>query len=212
MEGCQHVIDNQSYGLQKPVTGAKNGDLFHPRISENYTIFPITLRDKVRMRFFGSKDRGSAQGEPEAHASRDDEPDERTRLLPNRIDSNPRYLRPNDPAVSPYNLWSVRAIRSVTVLLTIVTFLWYLVTLISLFVTPPGLHLRGSHFFAFSYTSIALATLIVTLLFFAAPSKSARVLAATSALLLLVNTIIIAAVEKTRHEEAWVGIASVVCT
>ncbi len=47
-----------------------------------------------------------------------------------------------------------------------------------------GLHLRGSHFFAFSYTSIALATLIVTLLFFAAPSKSARVLAATSALLL----------------------------
>ncbi len=84
--------------------------------------------------------------------------------------------------------------------------------LVSSFVTPPGLHTRGSGFFAFSYASLALTSLVVTLTFFAAPSRLARILAATSAGLLLVNTIVIVAVEKTRHEEAWVGIASAVCT
>ncbi len=96
--------------------------------------------------------------------------------------------------------------------LKIIAFLWWALMLISTFATPPGLHTRGSGFFAFSYASLALTSLVVTLMFFAAPSRSARVLAAVSAGLLLVNTIIIVAVEKTRHEEAWVGIASVVCT
>lgn len=163
-------------------------------------------------KFFTSKrgDGDAADQDPESHDR--PEPDEHTRLLPNRITSDvPVYLSPDDPAVSPYNLWTVRAIRYVTIFLTAVAFLWWLLQLISMFVTPPGLHTRGSIFTAFSYASVALTTLIVTLLFFAAPSRSARLLAAISAVLLLVNTIIIAAVERLRHEEAWVGIASVVC-
>ncbi|KAK3372510.1 hypothetical protein B0H63DRAFT_401128 [Podospora didyma] len=136
-------------------------------------------------------------------------PDEHTRLLPNRLDSTP-YLSPDDPAVSPYNLWSVRLVRYATVLFTLLTFIWWILVFISAFITPPGLHSRGSPFFAFSYTTITLITLLATLIFFAVPSKSSRVISIVTAGLLLVDTIIILAVTKTRHEELWVGVASVI--
>ena len=57
---------------------------------------------------------------------------------------------------------------------------------------------------------MALFTLGVELLFFSVPSKSVRVLSFVSAALLLVNTIVILAVERVRHEEVWVGVASVI--
>ncbi|KAK3934478.1 hypothetical protein QBC46DRAFT_399669 [Diplogelasinospora grovesii] len=136
-------------------------------------------------------------------------PNEHTRLLPNRLDSTP-YLSPDDPAVSPYNLWTVRLVRWVTVIFTCITFVWWMLMLVSAFITPPGLHARGSPFFAFSYTTLAFFTLVVALLFFAVPSKPSRVLSIAIAVLLLVNMIIILAVEKTRHEEAWVGVASAI--
>lgn len=136
-------------------------------------------------------------------------PDELTRLLPNRLDSTP-YLSPDDPAVSPYNLWTVRIVRVVTVGLTCLTFLWWVLLLVSLFVTPPGLHVRGSPFFAFGYASVAFLTLLVELLFFAVPSRSARIMSLITAVLLLTDIIIITAVKKTRHEEVWAGVASVI--
>lgn len=83
--------------------------------------------------------------------------------------------------MSPYNLWSVRFVRWVTVLLAVVTFLWWVAILVSPFATPPGFHSRGSGFFTFSYASVALFTLLVTLLFFAVPSRSVRVIALVTA-------------------------------
>ncbi|KAM7189982.1 hypothetical protein V8F20_009916 [Naviculisporaceae sp. PSN 640] len=136
-------------------------------------------------------------------------PNEHTRLLPNRLDSTP-YLSPDDPAVSPYNLWTVRLARVLTVFLTVLTFLWWLLMIISLFVTPPGFHARGSPFFAFLFASVALCILGVELLFFSVPSKSVRILSIVSAVLLLVDTIVILAVEGVRHEEVWIGVASVI--
>lgn len=137
-------------------------------------------------------------------------PDETTRLLPNRIDSNyAGYLSPDDPAVSPYNLFSVRAVRYFSVFLLTITSIWWVLLLVSLFVTPPGFETRGSPFAAFSYASVAVTGLIVSLLFFAAPSKSVRILSGIVALLLFVNTIVTASVQRTRHEEGWVGITSV---
>ncbi|KAI1488161.1 hypothetical protein F5X96DRAFT_646864 [Biscogniauxia mediterranea] len=133
---------------------------------------------------------------------------EHTRLLPNRVESA-HYLSPDDPAVSPYNLWSVRALRWITLLFALITFAWWLILLVSTFVTPPGFHTPGSGFFAFSYTSLALANLLFTLVFFAIPSKPVRVCSITMGAFLLVDTIMLSAVEKTRHEEAWVGIVSV---
>lgn len=59
------------------------------------------------------------------------EPDERTRLLPPQ---NEHYLSPDDPAVTPYNLWSIRAVRYLSVLFLAVTFLWWVLLLVSIFI------------------------------------------------------------------------------
>lgn len=136
-------------------------------------------------------------------------PNEHTRLLPNRLDSDVPYLSPDDPAVTPYNLFTVRFIRYLTIFFTFTAFLWWVLLLVSLFITPPGLSSRGSGFFGFGYASISLVTLIVLLLFFSAPSKAARILAALMVVFLLADNIIVVAVPKIRHEEAWTGVASV---
>ncbi|EDO01956.1 hypothetical protein SS1G_04431 [Sclerotinia sclerotiorum 1980 UF-70] len=134
------------------------------------------------------------------------EADERTRLLPPSRDG---FLSPDDPAVSPYNLWSVRFLRYFTVLFTIITFLWWVLLLVSIFVSPPGMHSRGSGFFDFSYTTLTLGLLLIVLLFFSTPSKAAQVTCLVVAVILLVDAIMIVAVPRLRVEEGWVGIASV---
>lgn len=135
---------------------------------------------------------------------------EHTRLLPNRVESS-HYLSPDDPAVSPYNLWSVRIVRYITVFLTLITFVWWVVQLVSVFVTMPGFHMRGSGFYAFSYASITLANLLFTLLFFAIPSKAVRILSIVMGGFLLIDTIMLLGVGQMRHEEGWVGMTGVLC-
>lgn len=162
---------------------------------------------------------GSKRGDDSPRRSidqREDEGDganEHTRLLPNRVESTQYqgYLSPDDPAVSPYNLWSVRLVRYLTIIFTILTFVWWTILLVSIFVTPPGFHTRGSGYFAFSYSSLTLANLLFTLIFFAIPSKSVRIMSVVMGALLLVDTILLIAVEKTRHEEGWVGMISITC-
>lgn len=158
----------------------------------------------------------SARRPVSRHRDEDDNdaPDEATRLLPNRINSDLRegYLSPDDPAVTPYNLFTVRFTRYITIFFTFVTFLWWILLLISIFITPPGLSTRGSGFYGFSFASIAFATLIVQLLFFSAPSKSSRILALVMSVFLLADMIMILAVPKLRSDEAWTGVGSVVWT
>ncbi|KAK8203766.1 hypothetical protein IWZ01DRAFT_513884 [Phyllosticta capitalensis] len=150
-------------------------------------------------------------GQPSRPSYESREPDENTRLLGSqRQRPADGYLDPNDPAVSPYNLWSVRFTRYLTVLILVVTFLWWVLLLVSIFVSPPGMHSRGSGFFDFSYTTLSLGNLLVALLFFATPSSAMRVTAALVALVLLVDMILILAARRIRLEEGWVGIACVV--
>ncbi|KAG9238357.1 hypothetical protein BJ875DRAFT_451376 [Amylocarpus encephaloides] len=134
-----------------------------------------------------------------------DSPDERTRLIP---PSREAFLSPDDPAVSPYNLWSVRFTRYFTVLFTIINFLWWTLLLVSIFVSPPGMHSRGSGFFDFSYSTLSLGLLLIVLLFFSTPSTASQIASLTITIILLVDMILILAVPKIRVEEGWVGIAS----
>ncbi|KAM0255423.1 hypothetical protein ACHAQJ_005791 [Trichoderma viride] len=136
-------------------------------------------------------------------------PDEYTRLLPNRVNSNRDFLSPDDPAVSPYNLFSIRMLRYLTLFFTALTFLWWVILLVSAFATPPGFHTKGSGFFAFGYTSLTLANMVCTLLFFGVPSKSMRILAIIIAAFLALDAILLLSVQKTRYEEGWVGAVSV---
>lgn len=167
------------------------------------------------MKFWSSGQDTSRNGGNAATAAEGEQrvPDEHTRLLPNRLDSDvpdQQYLSPDDPAVSPYNLFTVRLMRYITIFFTIITFLWWTAQLVSTFVTPPGFHVRGGGFFAFSYACVALIVLVVSLAFFSAPSKSSRILSCIMAVLLIAHMIVVLAVESTRHEEAWIGVASVI--
>ncbi|CAN8099309.1 unnamed protein product [Discula destructiva] len=165
--------------------------------------------------FGGSNDNHdgpSARPPASRHRDEDDDaPDEATRLLPNRINSDVRegYLSPDDPAVTPYNLFTVRFMRYLTIIFMFITFVWWILLLISIFITPPGLSTRGSGFYGFSFASLALTTLIVQLLFFSAPSKSARIFGVVMSVFLLADMIIILAVPRIRGDEAWTGVASV---
>ncbi|KAF1808692.1 hypothetical protein P152DRAFT_404891 [Eremomyces bilateralis CBS 781.70] len=154
--------------------------------------------------------RGSGEGHDQDLSAR--EPDERTRLLashprPPRSDG---YLDPDDPAVSPYNLWTIRFLRYLTVLFLFITLIWWILLLVSVFASPPGFQSRGSGFTHFSFTCLTIGNILVSLLFFASPSQAMRILAAVVSLFLLVDMILILAVSKLRIEEGWVGIASVV--
>ncbi|KAE8387676.1 hypothetical protein BDV23DRAFT_121912 [Aspergillus alliaceus] len=147
---------------------------------------------------------GSARYSREQHYR---EPDERTRLLPRE---NPAYLRPDDPAVSPYNLWSVRALRGLSSLFLVLSFIWWTFLLVSIFVSPPMMHTRGSGFFSFAYTTLTVGYLVIALLFFSVPSKPMTICGAILSAFLLVDMCIILGVGRIRIEEGWVGIASVV--
>jgi hypothetical protein len=112
--------------------------------------------------------------------------------------------------VSPYNLWTVRALRFLSVLFLAITFIWWVLLLVSIFVSPPGLHTRGSGFSDFSYTTLTAGVLLCSLLFFSAPSLAMRICQGVLSLFLLVNLIIIVSVPRIRAEEGPPGIASVV--
>ncbi|BDD54479.1 hypothetical protein MPDQ_004993 [Monascus purpureus] len=158
-------------------------------------------------------DGGDSNGQQQQQRPREDhdgpsneqQPDERTRLL------QPHYLSPDDPAVSPYNLWTVRALSGLSLFFLLVTFVWWIVLLVSTFVSPPMMYTRGSGFLAFSYAALTVAYLIVVgRLFFAIPSQPLSIWGAVLAILLLVDTCILLAVPRIRVEEGWAGIATVI--
>ncbi|QIW95896.1 hypothetical protein AMS68_001414 [Peltaster fructicola] len=156
--------------------------------------------------------RESSDNMPRASEDEHHEPTERDRLLP-REHGRPRqdgYLDPDDPAVSPYNLWSVRALRFLALVFASITFVWWVLLLVSIFVSPPGLNTRGSGFFDFSFTTLTSGILLTTVLFFSAPSLAMRVCQGVIAVLLVADLIIIVSVPRLRSEEGPPGIASVV--
>ncbi|CAN9302695.1 unnamed protein product [Alternaria alternata] len=159
-------------------------------------------------------DDGASRSSRRSHqpSRRSEEPTERTRLLdrPRPPPNSDGYLDPDDPAVSPYNLWTVRAMRYLTILFLVITFLWWVLLLVSIFVSPPGLHTRGSGFFDFAYTCLTLGNLLVATIFFVTPARGLRITTAIIAGLLAIDMILILAVPRIRLEEGWVGIASVV--
>src|SRR5436309_4901599 len=77
--------------------------------------------------------------------------------------------------VTPLNLWTVRWLRYLSVFFLVITFLWWVLLLVSIFVSPPGMHSRGPGFFGFSYTTLALGNLLAALLFFSTPTKAQQV-------------------------------------
>lgn len=101
-------------------------------------------------------------------------------------------------------------LRYLTVLFAIITFIWWIILLVSIFVSPPGLHTRGSGYTDFAFTTLAFGNLVISLIFFTGPSLALRVSMAIVAVFLIIDSIIIVSFARERLEEGWIGIASVV--
>jgi pimeloyl-ACP methyl ester carboxylesterase len=89
-----------------------------------------------------------------------------------------------------------------------ITFLWWVLLFVSVFISPPKMHSRGSGFFDVSFTTLTIGNILVALLFFAVPSTPMGILEMWISVLLFIDTIIILATGRLRLEEGWVGIAS----
>lgn len=89
-----------------------------------------------------------------------------------------------------------------------ITFVWWVLLLVSLFVSPPGMNTPGSGFTDFAFTTLTFGILLMSLIFFSVPSKAIRFSVLIIAILLLVDMIITLSVKDIRHEEGWVGIVS----
>ncbi|KAL6402980.1 hypothetical protein AUP68_12310 [Ilyonectria robusta] len=159
---------------------------------------------------FPKQDPGMEEAPEPIEAEQQAEPDEHTRLLPNRFDSDRGLLAPDDPAVSPYNLWSIRFLQYLTVGFTFATLVWWILMLVSSFATPPGFQTRGSGFLAFGFASLTLVNTVLTLVFFSVPAKPVRVLAIFMSAILVLDMVLVLSVQMTRYEEGWVGAVSVI--
>ncbi len=100
--------------------------------------------------------------------------------------------------------------RYLTVLFLLASFVWWVLLLVSIFVSPPGFHTRGSGFFDFAFTSLTIGNLLVATIFFITPAQALRITLAIISVFLAVDMIIILTVPLIRNEEGWVGITSVV--
>jgi len=91
-----------------------------------------------------------------------------------------------------------------------VTFAWWIVLFVSIFVNIPGLYTRGSGFTELAYAFITIFALINSLIFFATPlPRALRGLSLALSIFLFVNTVIILLAPPLRHHEGWVGLATV---
>ncbi|KAL2801603.1 hypothetical protein BJX63DRAFT_442171 [Aspergillus granulosus] len=116
--------------------------------------------------FFQKHKYDNREGEGESYEQH--LPTETTRVLRRH---NEPFLRPDDPAVSPYNLWSVRALRGLSSTFLAISLVWWTFLLVSLFVSAPALYSRGSGFFAFAYTTLTVGYLLFGIIFFSVPSE-----------------------------------------
>lgn len=145
-----------------------------------------------------SLDSGSVNG---SNSQRPSEQNERTRLIPTDDDA---------VSITPYNLLIVRNMRRLTVLFLIISSLWWIFNLITVFFTFSNkIHSRGSGFTQLSFATISVFLLLFNLMFFSTPSKADRILALSISVFLFVDFVIIIAVGKLRTDEGWIGISSV---
>jgi hypothetical protein len=87
---------------------------------------------------------------------------------------------------------------------------WWIVLFVSVFVNVPGLYTRGSGFTELAYAFLTIFALINSIMFFGTPlPRGVQTLSLALSVFLFVNAIIILLSAPLRHDEGWVGLATV---
>lgn len=85
-------------------------------------------------------------------------------------------LSPDDPGVSPLNVQNVQVARFILNLFTVLSTVWFILLLLSDFVSIPGFNNRGRSFLEINFIMLAFFSTASTLLFFTVPSQLERLL------------------------------------
>ncbi len=115
-------------------------------------------------------------------------------------------LTPDDPSVSPYNVFAVRAVKLATIFLLFITSFLVFLLLLSDFVYIPFLNSPGKGFNELSYAITAVLSLTTSLVYFSIPSAAERLVASISLGLLATILIITLAIAKLRHSSGLLGV------
>lgn len=124
---------------------------------------------------------------PESNSLRSVQPTPVSETLP-LLHEN-RFLDPDDPLVSPLNLYKVRLSRTVVLVLIALNCILWLGFLISDFVSIPGLN--NDSFLELDLALVNLLTNLITLWWFDIPAYYERVLGYVSLFLILIDALVI---------------------
>jgi pimeloyl-ACP methyl ester carboxylesterase len=139
--------------------------------------------------------------------------EENEHLLPSQrrlVNRRPgRLLDPDDPAVSPLNLKSVRTLRLTLYIMLVLTFIWAILLFINCFVSIPFIiRLRTSGFLELDMTVVSFISLLIALLFFNLPTRVERVMGYSITTLYFIQFILMWTIPHLRHTYSIVGIVT----
>lgn len=120
-------------------------------------------------------------------------------LLPNDLERH-HYLSPDDPQVSPLNIYKVRLVRFALVVTLFCNVLFFLVFLLSDFMTIPGIHSRGKSFLELDLSLLNVIMNGITLWYLEVPSLLDRRIGYASSFLLGIDLIVVFLVPNMREQ------------
>lgn len=123
-----------------------------------------------------------------------------------------QHLSPDDPLVSPMNLYKVRALRVVTIGVLLINSVLFFAFLLSDFIAIPGLNNRGKSFLELMLITLCGLSNVLTLWCFSIPSYYERILGYVSAGLIAFDFIIVFTIPYMRDQFGLIGIFTVLWT
>lgn len=115
------------------------------------------------------------------------------------------YLSPDDPQVSPLNIYKVRLIRVALIGTLFCNVLFFLVFLLSDFMTIPGIHTRGKSFLELDLSLLNVLVNGITLWYLNVPSLLDRRIGYVSSFLLGIDLIVMFLVPNMREQFGFPG-------
>lgn len=116
-----------------------------------------------------------------------------------------QLLDPDDPKVSPLNLYHIKTIKFIIWLMWVINCVMFFILLLSDFISIPGLNNRGRSFLEIDLVILSALTNLLTLWCFVVPAYYERVLGYISSGLLVIDFIVMISVTYLRHQFGGIG-------
>ncbi|EGV61673.1 alpha/beta-hydrolase [Yamadazyma tenuis ATCC 10573] len=116
-----------------------------------------------------------------------------------------QFVSPDDPIVSPLNLYWVRTVKFIIRVMWITNVVLFFILLLSDFVAIPGLNNRGRSFLEIDLVILSGLTNLLTYWCFTVPAYYERVLGYVTAGLLGVDFLVMFSVTYLRHQFGFIG-------